>query len=155
MPRKTKAEILKIIDGIKFMDRTFRLMPKGDGYLLQLSYYEADIETGKKALQMARKWYISPWMTETEIVETAFAACRRSMDHVLKEHFTYQGERVYSPHFEVQARLKMCKDKKFDRRPDERSINVKVKEKTKITTKYFELLKIGQPGDTDGTTEEK
>lgn len=136
MPGKSKEDILKIISGVKFMDRTFRLMAKGDGYLLQLSYYEADIETGKRALQKARKWYISPWMTETEIVETAFAACRRSMDHVLKEHFTYQGERVYSPHFDVQARLKMCKDKKFDSRPDGRP---KVKARPKATTKFFSM----------------
>jgi hypothetical protein len=59
---------------------------KGDGYPLQLSYREPDVETGEMALQRARKWYVSPWMTETEIVETAFKACRVSSDHVLKEH---------------------------------------------------------------------
>lgn len=128
MARKTKTEIEEIVKRISFMDRTFRVLEKGDGFLLQLSYYEPDIETGKLELQRARKWYVSPWMTETEIVETAFAACRRSMDHVLKEHFTYRGERVYSPHFDINARLKMCKDKRFDRRPVDFKITVKEKE---------------------------
>lgn len=130
MARKTKADIERIVKQISFMDRDFRVLEKGDGFLLQLSYYEEDIETGKLELQRARKWYVSPWMTETEIVETAFAACRRSMDHVLKEHFTYKGERVYSPHFDVNARIKMCKDKKFDRRPN--NIKITVKEKVNL-----------------------
>lgn len=121
--KKTLADIKAIISQISFMDRTFRILEKGDGFLLQLQYYEADIEnpTGPPLLQRARKWYISPWMTETEIVETAFAACRRSMDHMLKEHFTYQGQRVYSPHFDIKARLDLAHRKQFDRRPDDRT----------------------------------
>lgn len=121
MPQKTKAEIQKIIDNVKFMDRSFRLLEKDDGFLFQLQYFEPDVETGEMLLQRARKWYISPWSTETEIVETIFKACRISMNHVTKEHFTYKGERVYSPHFDINARLKMCKDKAFDRRPDDRA----------------------------------
>lgn len=115
---KTKEEIIEIIKKISFMDREFRLIEKGDGYLLQIRYYEEDIENpnGPQVLQSARKWYISPWMTETEIVETAFTACVRSMLHITKEYFTYKGERVYSPHFDINARLKISKDKLFDRR---------------------------------------
>jgi len=122
--KKTRAEIEAIISQISFMDRTYRLLEKGDGYLLQLQYYEADIENpeGPPVLQRARKWYISPWMTETEIVETAFAAARRSMDHVLKEHFTYKGQRVYSPHFDINARLELAQQNRFDRRPDGRTL---------------------------------
>lgn len=121
--KKTLADIKAIISRVSFMDRTFRVLEKGDGFLLQLQYYEADVEnpTGPPLLQRARKWYISPWMTETEIVETAFAACRRSMDHMLKEHFTYQGQRVYSPHFDIKARLDLARRKQFDRRPDDRT----------------------------------
>jgi len=119
--KKTIDEVASIVAQIQFMDRSFRLLPKGSGFLLQIQYHEADIETGELALQRARKWYISPWSTETEIVETAFKACRVSMDHVLKEHFTYKGCRVYSPHFDVNARVEMCQQKRFDRRPDERT----------------------------------
>jgi len=120
MPRKTFAEIQAIIGAVKFMDRELRLLEKGDGYLLQLSYQEPDVETGELALQRTRKWYISPWMTETEIVETAFKACRTSMDHVLKEHFLYKGRRVYSPHFTIEARIEACDEGHFDEREDDR-----------------------------------
>lgn len=115
---KTRAEIEEIISRVAFMDRKFRLLDKGDGYLLQLEYYEADIDdpTGPPLLQRSRKWYISPHMTETEIVETAFTMCVRSMYHITREHFTYKGARVYSPHFDIEARLEMAGSKRFDRR---------------------------------------
>lgn len=118
--KKTKAEVEAIVSNISFMDRQFRVLEKGDGFLLQLQYVEANVETGEPMLQRARKWYISQWATETEIVDTAFAACRRSMDHVMKEHFLYKGLRVYSPHFQIEARLELAKAGRFDRRPDAR-----------------------------------
>jgi len=101
------------------MDRKFRLLPKGDGFLLQLEYEEADVDNPTDptpTTQRARKWYVSPFSTETEIVETAFKSCRVSLDHVLKEHFLYKKRRVYSPHFSIDARIRLCDDKAFDGR---------------------------------------
>jgi len=118
-PRKTLDEIRAVLDGVSFMDRTFRLLPKGDGFLLQIEYMEADIDNPadpKPVLQRARKWYVSPFSTETEIVETAFKAVKTSMMHVVKEHFAYKGRRVYSPHFQVDARIRMCDEGSFDGR---------------------------------------
>jgi len=120
MPQKPKTErqIRTILDNIQFQDRRFRLLRKGDGFLVQVEYEEADIDIPGSAptLQRGRKWYVSPFSTETEIVETAFKALRISNDHVLKEHFLYKGHRVYSPHFQIEARIEMCKNKRFDRR---------------------------------------
>lgn len=117
---KTIDNIVTIVNRIKFMDRSFRVLEKGNGYLLQLEYYEPDIDnpTGPTTLQRSRKWYISPWMTETEIVETAFTAAARSMYHITKENFTYMGERVYSPHIHIDDRLEIAMRRTFDRRPD-------------------------------------
>ncbi len=112
----TIHQVKDIVNKILFMDRSFRVEPMGEGCFLQVQYMEQDIETGKMELQLARKWYISFFSTETEIVETAFKACRVSMDHVLKEHFTYMGRRVYSPHFDIQARLDMCDHDQYDGR---------------------------------------
>ena len=118
-PRKSFAEIRAILDKVEFMDRKYRLMEKGDGFLLQIEYLEADIDNPgdpTPTLQRARKWYLSAFSTETEIVETAFKATRVSMDHVLKEHFTYKGRRVYSPHFNINARISLCDAEAFDGR---------------------------------------
>lgn len=109
-PRKTRQEILRIIDQIKFLDRSFRFLEKGDGYLIQMRYMECDVEHPEKGpqVQSTRKWYVSPFMTESEIVETVWACVQRSQLHVASEHFTYRGERIYSQHFHVGARLNAC-----------------------------------------------
>lgn len=114
--QKTMEEILSIVNQISFMDRSFFIGKKDDGFFLQVRYMEEDIETGKMERQQARKWYVSPFSTETEIVETAFKACKISMEHVVKEHFQYKGRRVYSPHFDIAARIELCDAKRFDGR---------------------------------------
>jgi len=53
-------------------------------------------------------------MTESEIVETAWLCVQRSQIHVASEHFTYEGRRVYSQHFNVQCRIDMCDGGCFD-----------------------------------------
>jgi hypothetical protein len=120
---KTLEQVKAIINGVHFMDRSFALTKKGDGFLLQVQYMEKDIHSGKPEVQRARKWYVSSFATETEIVETAFKACRVSMDHVLKEHFLYCGLRVYSPHFHILGRMRLCSEQVFDSRepPEETS----------------------------------
>lgn len=117
--RMNKLEVELILAGIKFMDRTFRLIDKGnDVWLLQMQYMEPDVEKpgSEPVVQGTRKWYISPFMTESEVVETAWACVTRSMMHVASEHFTYMGKRVYSQHFDVRARLEMCVNDCFDGR---------------------------------------
>lgn len=118
-PPKTRAEVQAIVNRVEFMDRRFRLLEKGDGFLLQLEYDERDVETGELAVQRARKWYVSRYATETEIVETAYAACLRSMKHVVREHFLYRGRRVMGPHIDVNARIEVCDEGRLDRREPE------------------------------------
>lgn len=115
-PKLTLEEVQAVVRNVAFMDRTFRVGLKGNGYFLQVQYMEEDIITKKLELQRARKWYVSSYSTTTEIVETAFKACRTSMEHVLKEHFTYKHRRVYSPHFSIEARIAMCDQGLFDSR---------------------------------------
>lgn len=115
-PKRTRAQIEHIISQVKFMDRKFRLLDKGDGYLLQMEYLEADVEKpgSEPVKQSTRKWYISPYMTESEIVETAWACVCRSQHHIASEHFTYYGRRVYSQHFDVHGRLELCNGERYD-----------------------------------------
>lgn len=121
-PPLTQEQIASILSKITFMDRQFLLTDKGDGFLLQVAYLEEDVEKPgtSPVLQKARKYYISPWMSTSEIVETAFLAVRRSMEHVVCEHFLYDGHRVYSPHFDIEGRIKLCQEAAFDKRVDDR-----------------------------------
>jgi hypothetical protein len=117
-PAKSFEEIQAILDKVQFRDRTFRLIEKDGCFLLQMRYMEADVEkeNSEPVLQSTRKWYISQYMTASEIVETCWACVCRSQLHVAGEHFQYQGRRVYSQHFDIDARLEACDKGKFDRR---------------------------------------
>lgn len=101
---KTENEIMAIVEEVHIdmgHHEWFFLDRKGDGYLLQLRYFEADIDTGKDEIQHARKWYISPHATESEIVRTCLMACLASAEHRVREHFLYRGKRVFGPHIDV------------------------------------------------------
>jgi hypothetical protein len=105
---KTRSEVDAIIQQVEFRDGWFVVHEKGDGWLVQLCYFDKDVHTGEREIQHCRKFYVSPHMTETEVVETAWAACQRSMMHRAGEYFTYRGKRVYSPHFSIGDRLEMA-----------------------------------------------
>lgn len=114
----TEADIRSILDKVAFMDRKFLLMQKGDGFLVQMEYLEPDVDVpgSEPTSQKTRKWYVSPFMTESEIVETCWAMVCRSQMHIAGEHFTYKGKRVYSPHFDVNGRIYLCEHDSFDGR---------------------------------------
>ena len=108
-----------ILSDIKMLDRAFEVTPvymnvvggrNTAAWLLQVTYQEADVDTGVVTTQRSREWLIRPSMTETEVVRTAYAAVRRSYEHVVAEHFTYKGKRVYGPHAGVDALLEASED---------------------------------------------
>lgn len=119
--RLSKAAIQDVVSKISISsiiyDRAeFRLLDKGDGYLLQLIYMEPDADTpnGEPMPQHCRKWYVSPFSTESEIVRTAYKAVHASMLHRLGEHFRYKGAQVYSPHMSVAALAAAAAQGDFD-----------------------------------------
>lgn len=113
----TREHIQTALDEVSFMDRKFLLLEKGDGFLIQMSYMEANVENPVSIEeQKTRKWYVSPYSTETEIIETCWAMVCRSQMHIAAEHFHYRGRRVYSPHFDINARINWCDQGAFDGR---------------------------------------
>jgi len=114
----SREEIEKILKDVSFQDRKFLLLDKGDGYLVQMSYMEPDVDNPEEGPveQKTRKWYVSPYMTESEIVETCWAAVQRSQLHIAGEYFKYRGKRVYSPHFDIYGRMYLCDHNCFDSR---------------------------------------
>jgi hypothetical protein len=104
-----------ILSSIKIFDRKFKItntMVDLDGsgawvdaWFIQVTYLEADVETGEPTIQESREWLVKPTATETDVVRTAYAAVSRSYAHVVSEHFTYKGKRVFGPHIDVDALL--------------------------------------------------
>lgn len=114
-PKKTREELIAIIQDISFQDRSFYIGEMGDGFFLQMSYIEADVETGKPEVQKTRKWYISPFSTTSEVVQTAFKCVMTSQEHIAREHFNYKGERVFNPHHDVEQLVELHRDARLKR----------------------------------------
>lgn len=109
----------EILTNIRFKDYVLRLrIDEHAKMYLHGEYLEPDVITGETKLQTTRKWVISQFMTKSEFVQTAFKLCLTSMEHRTREHFLYLGERVYSPHYDVDALVELCKVQAFDERED-------------------------------------
>jgi len=113
----TQSEIQEIIDNCTFMDYNLVVLWNDRGQMyLQGSYFEPDTVTGEIEKQQTRKWILSEHMTKSEIVQTAFKLAITSMEHRTREHFLYKGERVFSPHYDIDALVELCVQKRFDER---------------------------------------
>lgn len=66
----------------------------GDNIYLQL---RASVNGSE---QPGRKWYLSPYVTRNEIIQTALRAWLDWLEHEGRECFTYRGQPVASPHFD-------------------------------------------------------
>ena len=90
---------------------------EGEGALyLQASYSERDIVTGEFARQYTRKWRLSQHMVKSEVVQTCLKCVLTSAEHRVREHFLYCGERVYGPHFDVDALWEIANKRRLDYR---------------------------------------
>jgi hypothetical protein len=92
----------EILGSVFYPSYTFNATVDGRGEMyLQGEYLEPDIYTGKLEVQNTRRWFISPEMTKSELVQTAFKLIMTSMEHRVREHFQYNGRLVFGPHFNV------------------------------------------------------
>jgi hypothetical protein len=102
MKQQTKASIQFIIDKISYKDDwKFYLDERDGGFLLQIKFNDIDVESGKVELQSCRKWYLSSWSTDTEVVRTAYKAVCAAEDHERDEKFRYHGVQVFNPHIDI------------------------------------------------------
>lgn len=98
-----------IVAQCEFEDYTLALKIDGRGcWYLQASYEEPDVATYVRERQYTRRWYVSPEMTRSELVQTVFKCCLTSMEHRTREWFRYRGRAVFGPHFDVEALWEIC-----------------------------------------------
>lgn len=75
----------------------------GGRIYLQCAYDAPCSVTGEAKEWRGRKWYLSEHMTEDEVVKTAFAAFKATVEHEVMEGFTFAGVRVFNPHVNFRA----------------------------------------------------
>ncbi len=109
---KTLAEVVTVVSRISYKDWVFRVLEKGDGFLLQARWMGPDAEDyyGQHAQQVSRKWYISPFACDREIVDTAFGLVERAEIHEAQEFFRYHGESIFNRHIKPEALMAVARD---------------------------------------------
>lgn len=70
-------------------------------------------------LQKTRKWYISPHMTKSEVVQTILALVLLAEEHEVREHFRYKNRKIFGPHFDADVMVEVAgKKANLDLRPE-------------------------------------
>lgn len=103
------ARIQQLLTHVVFQNYNWEVRRGHGGVFLRAWYMEADVYSHKPEKQYTRKWLLSPHMTDSEIVQTAFKCCLTSMEHRTREDFTYKGKRVFGPHFDIEDLVRLCR----------------------------------------------
>lgn len=101
----------EILKDVKFPDYEWLVAISHGGVTLRARYYEKDVtkpEGYQLEEQLTRRWILSPKMGKSEIVFTAYKCVATSFEHRAREHFTYRGRRIASPHFDVDDLWELC-----------------------------------------------
>lgn len=82
----------------------------GERQYIQIVYTDRCHRTGQLKQWKGRKWYLSSYMTDDEIVKTAFAACKTVLEHEVMEGFTVNSKAPFNPHINFEALLRVSDD---------------------------------------------
>lgn len=100
-----------LLTQVSFLNYKFMAGIGHGGVYLRARYEEPDVygdPMDGDQEQLTRRWLLSPDMTDSEIVSTAFKCAITSMEHRTREHFLYKGRRIFGPHFDVEDLVKLC-----------------------------------------------
>ena len=102
---------IDIVGECDFPGQNFIVDIGADGVYLQSWYLERDTVTGKMEKQWTRPWLIKPYTSNSDIVRTAFKCIMTSMEHRIREWFTWRNRAIFQPHFEVEQLWNLCEDR--------------------------------------------
>ena len=96
-------EMREVLTRVRYLDWAFVVKLDGDRPYLQVQFMASDTRYGGGPThQTGRKWFLSPHMTESELVGTAFKAVITAVEHEARENFKYKGRPIYGPHIPIE-----------------------------------------------------
>lgn len=103
------------LNDIRYKDWAFRVYKENHRPYLQLEWWANDTSNSpyrdrNPSLQKSRKWYLSPFMTKSEFVQTCFKAVLTAEEHEAREIFTYKGQAIFGPHLDVDALVEFTRN---------------------------------------------
>lgn len=113
----TVSEMKDLIELVYYPGYRFEVVEDSRASIyLRASYIEPDIVSSEPECQYTRRWLLSPEMVKSEIIQTVFKCVMTSAEHRVREHFKYRGERIFGPHFDVDALVQLSKARMLDYR---------------------------------------
>lgn len=106
----TYEEIRQIASKIEYKEE-WKLtvgLPEHDNIKMWWTFKAPCVKTGEFGEVNSRKWGVSRWSTESEVVQTALMAALAAEEHEAREAFQYKGKRVFNPHIDVNVLLEVC-----------------------------------------------
>ena len=109
-PSRTLESIRAVVTSCTYPGLDFKLAthPDSDKPYLQVVCDDGfDTKTGAPASWKGRKWDLSYYATDTEIVQTAWAAIQRALIHEASELFKFKDCAVYDRHISVHRLVEL------------------------------------------------
>jgi hypothetical protein len=97
----SKKDIINILNQVEFEDWEFVITEKNDGWNLQVKLPDNKGKSGK--------WYISPYMSKSELVQRSFLCILQALEHDARLNFKYKGEAIFKPHYDVDDLVRLSK----------------------------------------------
>lgn len=95
-----------ILAHVSYRDWIFDVVRIG-GAAIALRVSFTDSETGEE--WTGRKWYLSPHMTDSEVIQTALLAVLQAEEHEARERFRVDGQAIYGPHLNAWDLVEVLK----------------------------------------------
>jgi hypothetical protein len=77
----------------------------GDRIYLQVEYQSPCTKDGEYKVWKGRKWYLSEYMLDNEIIFTAYTAYKMCVEHEIMESFKIDGVILVNPHVDYTQLL--------------------------------------------------
>lgn len=110
-PFQAALRFSALLANLEYKDWSFYVGSRLDGMLyLQVSFIAPDNDAPghPPCRQQGRKWLLSPHMTDSEFIQTAFKAVLTAEEHEARELFMYKGVAPFAPHFDVEELVKLA-----------------------------------------------
>lgn len=107
---KTLDELEVVVARCRYPGFEFKVSGTPDEPWFQVVCPEGtDTATGAPMAWKGRKWKLSKWMTDTEIVQTVWAAVQRALLHEASELFRFDDCAIYDRHLSVHRLVDLCR----------------------------------------------
>jgi hypothetical protein len=105
--KKITDRITMNLLGTEFKVRVERdnIHPVDGRIFLQIVFNAPCTKSGEPTEWHGRKWYLSEFMTDDEIVKTTYSAFKAVIDHEVMEAFKVDGIILFNPHLNFEELL--------------------------------------------------